>query len=184
MSVGKTADLFAGAGFTASHPTASDAEGMATAGRLWRAGGDGLTFVNLVDFDTLYGHRRDVAGYAAALAAFDRWLGGLLPGVTGDDLLIVTADHGNDPTFGGTDHTRERVPVLVRHGGRAGDLGERATFADVAATLARRSACRAGGRSGRRSGERRQLTGVRSPVRRRLLRGVQVDDHDASSATG
>ncbi len=136
VSVGKTFDLFAGAGFTASHPTGSDADGMTTAERLWRAGGDGLTFVNLVDFDTLYGHRRDVAGYAAALAAFDHWLGRLLPDVRDGDLLIVTADHGNDPTFGGTDHTRERVPVLVVGHGRAGDLGERQTFADVAATLA------------------------------------------------
>ncbi len=136
-SVGKTADLFAGAGFTASHPTQSDAAGMAMAERLWRQGGNGLTFVNLVDFDTLHGHRRDVAGYAAALAAFDRWLGDFLPAMTDDDLLIVTADHGNDPTFRGTDHTRERVPVLVRHGGRADDLGRRSTFADVAASLGR-----------------------------------------------
>ena len=135
-SVGKTADLFAGRGFAASHPTASDADGMATTARLWAAGGGGLTFVNLVDFDTLYGHRRDTAGYAAALAAFDRWLGGFLPAVGEDDLLVVTADHGNDPTWPGTDHTRERVPVLVRHGGRGGDLGDQNTFADVAATVA------------------------------------------------
>ena len=135
-SVGKTADLFAGRGFTASHRTGSDAEGMAVVERLWRAGGDGLTFVNLVDFDTLYGHRRDVAGYAAALAAFDRWLGGFLPRVEPQDLLIVTADHGNDPTFRGTDHTRERVPVLMRHGGRGGAIRSDATFADVAATVA------------------------------------------------
>ena len=135
-SVGKTADLFAGRGFTASHPTTSDGQGMAVTDRLWRDAADGLTFVNLVDFDTAYGHRRDVAGFAAALAAFDEWLGRFLPNVAGDDLLIVTADHGNDPTFRGTDHTRERVPLLVRHGGPAADLGERATFADVAATLA------------------------------------------------
>ena len=135
-SVGKTADLFAGAGFTASHPTASDAEGMATTMRLWRAATGGLLFTNLVDCDTLYGHRRDAAGYAAALAAIDRWLGELLFDVGPTDLLIVTADHGNDPTFRGTDHTRERVPVLVRHRDRKGNLGERTTLADVAATLA------------------------------------------------
>ena len=135
-SVGKTADLFAGRGFTASCPTASDAAGMAAVEQLWGDRADGLTFVNLVDFDTLYGHRRDVAGYAAALGRFDRWLGGFLPAVRDDDLLIVTADHGNDPTFPGTDHTRERVPVLVRHGGLCGDLGLRDTFADVAATAA------------------------------------------------
>ena len=135
-SVGKTADLFAGAGFAASHPTVSDAEGMATTTRLWRGGTGGMLFVNLVDCDTLYGHRRDPAGYAAALAAIDRWLGDLLAEIRPEDLLIVTADHGNDPTFRGTDHTRERVPVLVRHGGRTGDLGDRQTLADVAATVA------------------------------------------------
>lgn len=135
-SVGKTADLFAGRGFAATHPTGSDAEGMATTDRVWDAGTPGLTFVNLVDFDTVYGHRRDVGGYAAALARFDRWLGTLLPRVGADDLLIVTADHGNDPTHPGTDHTRERVPVLVRHRDRRLDLGRRATFADVAASAA------------------------------------------------
>ena len=135
-SVGKTADLFDGRGFAASHPTASDAAGMAITERLWAANGEGLTFVNLVDCDTLYGHRRDPAGYAAAVAAIDRWLGAFLPAIGGDDLLIVTADHGNDPTFAGTDHTRERVPVLVRHGHRSVGLGDRSTFADVAATVA------------------------------------------------
>jgi phosphopentomutase len=77
-----------------------------------------------------------VAGYAGALEEFDAWLGGFLAGVLQDDLLIITADHGNDPTWRGTDHTRERVPVFVRWGGRGGSLGVRNTFADVAATLA------------------------------------------------
>jgi phosphopentomutase len=95
-----------------------------------------LVFTNLVDFDTLYGHRRDPAGYAAALVTFDQWLAGFLPQVDDDDLLILTADHGNDPTFRGTDHTRERVPLLLKHDDRHESLGERATFADIAATLA------------------------------------------------
>ena len=135
-SVGKTSDLFAGSGFTASHPTSSNAAGMATVDQLWHDGGAGLTFVNLVDFDTAYGHRRDALGFAAALATFDRWLGDFLPRLQPDDLLIITADHGTDPTFRGTDHTRERVPLLMQHAGRATELGERDTFADVAATLA------------------------------------------------
>ncbi len=151
-SVGKTADLFAGRGFAASLPTATDAAGMAATDRLWDAGTGGLTFVNLVDFDTLYGHRRDVAGYAAALARFDRWLATLLPRVGPDDLLIVTADHGNDPTHPGTDHTRERVPLLVRHG-KAG--ARTSASAPPSPTWRprwpRRSACRAGGRPARQS---------------------------------
>ena len=105
--------------------------------RLWHSTHDGLVFANLVDFDALFGHRRDVAGYANALAAFDSWLGDFLPQVEKDDLLIITADHGNDPTFRGSDHTREEVPVLVKSDSRIGPLGVRESFADVAATLAR-----------------------------------------------
>src|SRR5438045_9076506 len=84
----------------------------------------------------LYGHRRDVAGYARALCEFDQWLGKFLPSILPNDLVIITADHGNDPTFRGTDHTREEVPLFVVHSSRAQDLGTRKTFADVAATLA------------------------------------------------
>ncbi len=84
----------------------------------------------------LFGHRRDVAGYAAALREFDLWLGTFLERVLPDDLVIITADHGNDPTFRGTDHTREEVPLLVLDGGESRDLGTRESFADVAATLA------------------------------------------------
>jgi phosphopentomutase len=135
-AIGKTSDLFAGEGITESHPTTSNAEGMKRIEAVWRETGAGLLFANLVDFDTLYGHRRDVEGYARALAEFDQWLAGFLPRVSADDLLIITADHGNDPTFRGTDHTREEVPLLVRCGGRAEDLGCRETFADVAASLA------------------------------------------------
>ena len=104
--------------------------------RLWPEMENALLFVNLVDFDMLFGHRRDVAGYARALAEFDRWLSGFLENVTPEDLVIITADHGNDPTFRGTDHTREQVPLLVAHRGEARDLGTRETFADVAASLA------------------------------------------------
>jgi phosphopentomutase len=136
IGIGKTGDLFAGQGLSASHPTASNAEGMARTAALWPDVRSGLLFTNLVDFDTLFGHRRDAAGYAAALAAFDAWLATFLPSVGDDDLLILTADHGNDPTFRGTDHTREEVPLLVRHRGRADPLGTRDGFADVGATLA------------------------------------------------
>ncbi|HZW11074.1 MAG TPA: phosphopentomutase [Phycisphaerales bacterium] len=135
-AIGKIADLFDVRGVTESHPTASNAEGLDVIEGVWRETDRGVVFANLVDFDTLYGHRRDAAGYAAALADFDAWLAGFLPHVKRDDLLIVTADHGNDPTFHGTDHTREEVPILLGHRGVAAPLGLRDTFADVAATLA------------------------------------------------
>ena len=134
--VGKISDIFAGSGLTRSTPTASNAAGMAALDTLWSEKRDGLIFANLVDFDMHFGHRRDVPGYARALAEFDAWLPFFLPKVAPDDLLIITADHGNDPTFPGTDHTREEVPLLVLHAARTHDLGTRQTFADIAATLA------------------------------------------------
>jgi phosphopentomutase len=134
--VGKVNDLFAGSGITHSTSTSSNAEGLSVIDQLWADGSDGLIFANLIDFDMLYGHRRDVAGYTEALRNFDRWLAGFLPRCEEDDLLIITADHGNDPTWNGTDHTREEVPLLVYHGGLSLALGTRSTFADVAATLA------------------------------------------------
>jgi phosphopentomutase len=97
----------------------------------------GLLFANFVDFDTLHGHRRDVSGYTLALEAFDRRLGELLPQLRSDDLLIITADHGCDPTWPGTDHTREQVPVLVVGGDEGATVGARASFSDVGATIAR-----------------------------------------------
>ena len=133
--IGKISDIFAGSGITASTPTASNAEGMAAVLREWPTL-DGLLFANLVDFDMHFGHRRNVPGYANALIEFDRWLPTFLASVNPDDLVIITADHGNDPTWRGTDHTREEVPLLVLHGGKANALGTRETFADVAATLA------------------------------------------------
>jgi phosphopentomutase len=106
--------------------------------RLVASGQHGLIFANLVDFDTVYGHRNDVAGYARNLERFDARLSELLPHLRPDDLLVVTADHGNDPTTPSTDHSREYVPILVLGAGVTPgvDLGERATFADLAQTLA------------------------------------------------
>ncbi len=133
--IGKISDIFAGSGITASTPTASNAEGMAAILREWPTLG-GLLFANLVDFDMHFGHRRNVTGYANALREFDRWLPTFLASVSPEDLVIITADHGNDPTWRGTDHTREEVPLLVLHDGKSTPLGTRPTFADVAATLA------------------------------------------------
>jgi phosphopentomutase len=135
-AVGKVADLFAGQGIAESRPTDSNAEGMRTTQEVWRGTATGLVFTNLLDFDTGHGHRRDPEGFARALREFDAWLGGFLPECRECDLAVVTADHGNDPTFRGTDHTREEVPLMVLHGGGRGALGTREGFADVAATLA------------------------------------------------
>lgn len=134
LGVGKISDIFAASGVAESYPTKSNADGLAAIDRLWAERRDGLVFANLVDFDMLFGHRRDVAGYAAALEEFDRWLVDFLPKIERDDLVLITADHGNDPTFRGTDHTRERVPVLLPNG--PGAPGVRESLADVAATLA------------------------------------------------
>jgi phosphopentomutase len=114
IGVGKISDIFAGSGISESYPTASNADGMAEIDRLWGASrsDDHFIFANLVDFDSLYGHRRDPAGYAQCLREFDAWLGTFLPKVGASDLLIITADHGNDPYHPGTDHTREQVPAL------------------------------------------------------------------------
>ena len=93
-------------------------------------------FANLVDFDSVYGHRRDPGGYANALEELDHWLGNFIDKITPQDLVIITADHGNDPTFRGTDHTCEQVPLFVLHNRESRDLGTRSTYADVAASLA------------------------------------------------
>lgn len=136
IGIGKISDIFAGCGIAKLFPTASNREGMERIAQLWATEKEGFLFANLVDFDMLYGHRRDVQGYAQALREFDEWLGGFLPQVLPSDLVIITADHGNDPTFRGTDHTREEVPLFVLRENRSRDLGTRQTFADVAATLA------------------------------------------------
>jgi phosphopentomutase len=133
--VGKISDIFAGSGITVSTPADSNAHGMTGISAHW-PNLAGLMFANLVEFDSQYGHRRDPGGYGRALVEFDGWLGRFLPQIGRDDLLIITADHGNDPTWSGTDHTREEVPLLVSHQNRAEKLGTRETFADVAASLA------------------------------------------------
>jgi phosphopentomutase len=137
-AIGKINDLFAGRGITHAVPTTSDADGIE---KLVHAMGDspaGLIFANLVDFDTVYGHRNDVEGYAAHLERFDEKLGQFLPMLGAADLLVITGDHGNDPTTPSTDHSREYVPVLVA-GPRvrgAADVGTRSTFADLGQTVA------------------------------------------------
>ena len=133
--VGKISDIFAGSGITSSRPAGSNVDVMGVIDELWRTAEDGLIFANLIDFDMLHGHRRDVQGYRDALIEFDAWLGHFVPQVHPEDLVIITADHGNDPTWPGTDHTREEVPLMVLHGGISVPLGTRKTFADVAATL-------------------------------------------------
>jgi phosphopentomutase len=136
IGVGKISDIFAGQGITESLPTDGNADGMQRIAENWERLENGLIFANLVDFDMLFGHRRDFAGYAQALEQFDHWLGEFMAKIVPDDLVIITADHGNDPTFRGTDHTREQVPLFVLHNGEAHSLGLRETYADVAATLA------------------------------------------------
>ncbi len=136
-TIGKISDIFAGRGVTHSTPTHNNAEGMATTLQAVADDFEGLCFVNLVDFDMLYGHRQDIDGYAAAFAAFDRWLPQLMGQLRKDDMLIITADHGCDPGDTSTDHTREYVPLLVVGDSIRGvNLGTRSTFADVAATIA------------------------------------------------
>ena len=137
VAVGKIQDLFAGRGISRGVHTASDAEGMDAVDRELKITTEGLIFANLVDFDTLYGHRNDVEGYAANLERFDARLNALLSELRDDDLLVVTADHGNDPTTPSTDHSREHVPLLAA--GRrvkSVDLGTRRTFADLGQTIA------------------------------------------------
>lgn len=138
VAIGKVEDLFAGRGMSAAVHTASDDEGMGEVERAMATTPDGLIFANLVDFDTQFGHRNDPHGYAANLERFDRRLGDLLPRLSPADLLVVTADHGNDPTTPSTDHAREYVPVFVAGAAvRPGvDLGTRATFADLGQTIA------------------------------------------------
>lgn len=113
ISVGKIYDIFAGRGITESIPTHSNAEGMAAAARLLGRDFSGLAFINLVEFDSHFGHRQDADGYARALAEFDAWLPSFTAGLSDDDVLIITADHGCDPSDDSTDHTREYVPLII-----------------------------------------------------------------------
>jgi phosphopentomutase len=138
VAIGKVGDLFAGRGISRPLHTKSDADGMRAIEAAMAETPAGLLFANLVDFDAVYGHRNDAAGYAGNLERFDAWLSTLLPQLRTGDLLVVTADHGNDPTTPSTDHSREYVPVLLTGQGIRPDanIGTRATFADLGQTLA------------------------------------------------
>jgi len=138
LAVGKISDLFAGRGISATVHTHNDLDGLLEAAGALDRGRGGLIFANLVDLDTVYGHRNDPRGYGHDLESIDAALGPILDALRPRDVLMLTADHGNDPTTPGTDHTRETVPLLlagprVRPGT---DLGVRTTFADVGATVA------------------------------------------------
>jgi phosphopentomutase len=138
ISVGKIFDIFDGEGLTESNKSKSSKEGMDQTVEIAKRDFTGLCYVNLVDFDALWGHRRDASGYGQEIEAFDIKLGQLMECLKEDDLLILTADHGNDPTFKGTDHTREKVPFIawspsMKNGGQ---IEEADTFAVVGATVA------------------------------------------------
>jgi phosphopentomutase len=138
ISIGKIADIFSGRGIAQSYKTRDNQEGIDILVEVTAWGDGDLVFANLVDFDMLFGHRNDAEGYARALEQADTGIGRVVEAMKPQDILIITADHGCDPTFPGTDHTREYVPLLVYGRGiRQGvDLGTRATFADVAASVA------------------------------------------------
>ena len=136
ISVGKIYDIFDGEGIDEKNKIKNNQEGMDITIEIAKRDFNGLCFVNLVDFDALYGHRRKALGYALSVEEFDKNVGTLLNYLTEDDLLIITADHGNDPTHSGTDHTREHVPLIVYNKNLKGNnLGIRETFADIAATI-------------------------------------------------
>lgn len=138
IAIGKISDIFNGEGVTDAVRTKNNMDGMDKFAEVVRRNFHGISFLNLVDFDANFGHRRDPLGYGNALQEFDARLPEITEAMTEDDLLIITADHGNDPTFHGTDHTREFVPLIIYsprfNGGR--ELAQRETFADIAATIA------------------------------------------------
>ncbi|PZT55066.1 phosphopentomutase [Paenibacillus silvae] len=138
IAVGKINDIFSGEGVTEAISTKSNLDGIMKTITLLQQEFKGLLFTNLVDFDSLYGHRRDAEGYAKALEQFDALLPDIMENISSEDLLIITADHGNDPTHPGTDHTREYVPILLYSPGltHPSSIGVRETFSDLAATLA------------------------------------------------
>lgn len=138
IAVGKISDIFSGEGVTEALHTKSNKDGMDKTIEAMKGDFRGMVFTNLVDFDALYGHRRDPEGYAKALKEFDDQLPELMERIGENDLLMITADHGNDPYHAGTDHTREYVPVLLYSPGlsAAVDIGVRETFADLGATIA------------------------------------------------
>ncbi|MBQ9151880.1 MAG: phosphopentomutase [Clostridia bacterium] len=136
IAVGKITDIFVGQGITETVRTGNNTEGMAVTAEVAKRDFHGICFTNLVDFDMVYGHRNNVEGYAAALTEFDKWLADFLPVMKENDLLIITADHGCDPSTPSTDHSREYTPMLMyRKGVEGTNLGTRQTFADIAATV-------------------------------------------------
>ncbi len=138
IAVGKITDIFAGVGITKSIFTHSNTEGMEVTEALLSEDFSGLAFTNLVEFDSHYGHRQDPDGYAGAIAEFDRWLAGFLPKLGEDDALIITADHGCDPSDNSTDHTREYVPFLLYYKGiESEDLGTKESFTFASETVKR-----------------------------------------------
>jgi phosphopentomutase len=138
LGIGKIYDIFAGKGITRSIKTANNTEGIEATISAITNDSANLIFTNLVDFDMHYGHRRDVPGYAQCLEAFDAKLPEIMAKMKEDDILIITADHGNDPTWPGTDHTREYIPILIfgKNITQGKDLGIRNSFVDIAATIA------------------------------------------------
>ena len=139
IAVGKISDIFNGEGVTESVRTVSNMDGVDKLIDVMNSDFTGMSFTNLVDFDALFGHRRDPIGYGNALQEFDARLPEIIDSLKQDDLLIITADHGNDPVHSGTDHTREYVPLLIYSPSfkEGGELPLRNTFADVGATIAR-----------------------------------------------
>ena len=137
ISVGKIYDIFAGKGFSESNPTPNNAGGMAKTDEIAARDFTGLCFTNLVDFDMVFGHRNNIAGYAQALTEFDAWIGGFRERMGEDDICIITADHGCDPATPSTDHSREHTPMLIfgKSIKEGVDLGTRVSFADIGATI-------------------------------------------------
>lgn len=137
FSVGKISDIFAGRGVSQSWPTKGNEDGMNRTMELVQKDFEGLCFTNLVDFDMLYGHRNDIDGYARAASGFDRWLPEFMEKMREKDILMITADHGCDPGYPGTDHTRECIPLLVygKEIREGANIGTRDTFADIGASV-------------------------------------------------
>lgn len=136
-AIGKIYDIFAGSGITHTQRTMNNADGMAKTDKALEEEFSGLCFVNLVDFDMTFGHRRDVDGYANAISEFDKWLEGFLERLQDEDIVMITADHGCDPGFKGTDHTREYIPLMMygKDVVKGVNIGTRSSFADIAATI-------------------------------------------------
>lgn len=136
ISIGKINDIFAGSGITESHRTTGNTNGMEVTMKMLEKDFNGLCFTNLVDFDMLYGHRNDVEGYARAITEFDKWLEKFIEKLSDDDILIITADHGCDPSTPSTDHSREYIPIIM-YGKNVTprNLGIRNTYADISKTV-------------------------------------------------